>query len=579
MTEDTGAITALPVFAANTLQDIILTVNGRKIPLLGPGGEQRETDMLHSLDAADPPFLPGRQLPVLIGSGMGAALKRLVERLAVSLGTDFPLAVVDKETPITDITQLPEKFARYPNIAWIRDAAPREAIDSLTRWQNEHGNLPLFPIVLPIYLRLDRTYYATVRDMAEASSRFNFWEKAMYLKFRDVTPRLLLLTSKYFLMGEITSACKRLDIPNHLVAIPDGEVGHAEFVEQILQAVLEFKPDFAFTINHLGVDREGVLTELLEKLRLPMASWFVDNPELILAQYANLVTPWTAIFTWDADNIQTLRDTGFSHVCYLPLGVDLDRFAPRQPEELPPAGHPWHTDLCFVGNSMVHKVRQRMAALNLPPELANGYKETAAAYSSSDIRSIRVFLHTRRPDLLPAFSALDSAERQLGYEAMLTWEATLQYRLACVRATLPFSPLIVGDSGWKEILPPKGWHSHPEVTYYSDLPLLYPCVAVNFNCTSKQMKGAVNQRVFDVPAANAFLITDWREQIENLFDPGREVICYGSPEEAEELIRRYLASPAERKAVVTAARRRVVAEHGYDIRLTTLCAKMKEWYG
>ena len=46
------------------------------------------------------------------------------------------------------------------------------------------------------------------------------------------------------------------------------------------------------------------------------------------------------------------------------------------------------------------------------------------------------------------------------------------------------------------------------LNYYKDLPLLYNACKINFNATSLQMKEAVNQRVFDVPACGAFLLTD-----------------------------------------------------------------------
>ena len=197
----------------------------------------------------------------------------------------------------------------------------------------------------------------------------------------------------------------------------------------------------------------------------------------------------------------------------------------------------------------------------------------------SEERSIRAFLASSCPDLLPAFDSLSDPEMQLGYETMLFWEATRQYRLSCIRGILPHAPLIVGDDGWKTQLASSGtWHYHPEVNYYSDLPLLYPRAAVNFNCTSKQMKGAVNQRVFDVPATESFLLTDYREQVENLFEPGKEIICYHSPEEAGELARDYLARPKERLAVARAARRRILQEHTYEHRVGTLVARMRSLY-
>ncbi len=565
------------VIVDGALSDIRVSVGSRSLLMMGPGGAERERAILQGLPEPD----PARQLPVLLGSGAGPVLEQLTALLEQKAGSHFPLAVVDKEERILAVSGLRKRFEHYPNILWITDPDPDAALRRLTRWQRDQGGLPLVPVVHPCYLRLDRDYYHSVAEAVKASASFNFWEKARYPKFSGETPRLLLLTSKYFLMGEFLAACERLNVPHHLLQVPEEEQGQAEFVEQLLSAVLAFKPDFVFTINHLGVDREGVLVNLLESLRLPLASWFVDNPHLILARYARLVSPWTALFTWDVDNLSSLRAMGFEHVFYLPLGADTQRFQPPRPGEELPAGHPWRADVSFVGNSMVHKVRQRLEKLRLPRELLSTYKQVAAEFAVSDVRSVRDFLGGQYPALMACFDALETPERQLGYEAMLTWEATLQYRLDCVRATLPFQPLIVGDDGWESLLAasPRPWRRHGEVNYYTDLPRFYPGSSVNFNCTSKQMKGAVNQRVFDVPATGAFIITDWREQIESLFEPGKEVVCYHSPEEAEELIRRYLASPKERAAVSAAARRRVLAEHSYEHRVRSLSRSMREIFG
>lgn len=585
MPEKQGRDMAEGLFADGVLRDIAVRRNGRTLHMLGPAGQEREVRLLPEPDvfpgAPGLRPLPQDRLPVLIGSGVGAALEALAHRLKNACGPGFSLAVIDKEQDILAVNELRERYAEHTGIVWISEPDAERAIRALTRWQTERGGLPLLPLVNPFYLRLDREYYNAVHTSCEASRRADFWERARYAKFKEAGPRILLLTSKYFLIGEIRAACDRLGLPHFLLRVPEDEVGCDEFIESLLCAVLEFRPDFIFTINHLGIDREGVLTDLLEKLRLPLASWFVDNPHLILDFYSRLVSPWTAIFTWDADNLESLRDMGFEHVDYLPLGTDASRFLP--PAEKPdfpglPGG--WDRRVAFVGNSMLEKVARCRRRCVLPRELSRDFREIAAGFAEDDERSVREYLRARHPEKLRAFDSLPSAEARLDYATMLTWEATRQYRLSCIRGIMPFSPLIVGDKGWKRLLsgaPP--WHYHAELNYYADLPRLYPCAAINFNCTSKQMKGAVNQRVFDVPATESFLLTDYREQMEKLFEPGREIICYHSPEEAEALAREYLARPEKRRAVARAARRRILAEHDYEHRVLALAARMRKLYG
>ncbi len=547
------------------LADLCLQVEGKCWRVLGRGGPEAEERSVREFLAAPD------GLPVLLGAGLGHGLDLLLSEW------DGPVAVVDKETAIQKAAGLPERLGDvWERLLWVRADDPKAALADLTRWQMAHGGRPLHPLAHSVYARLDRGYYGGLREALAASKDFDFWARARYPKFKEWPPRVLLITSKYFLMGEIIAACERLGAPHRFLDLGAKEVGCAEFVEELLRAVVEFRPDFVFTVNHLGVDREGVLIDLLARLELPLASWFVDNPHLILYVYDRLNSPWTSIFTWDVDNIASLRAMGFEHVRYMPLATDTHRFRPGQP------GRPaWRSRVSFVGNSMVTKVEKRLEAAEPPASLAGAYEEIAAGFMESDERSVRAYLEHSHPEHLPAFQSMDSIERRLAFEALVTWEATRRYRLSCVVQTLPFAPLIVGDEAWKQLLPREGtdWRWHHELSYYDDLPGFYPCSDVNFNCTSKQMKGAVNQRVFDVPAAGAFLVTDHRAQIEDLFSVGSEVVCYNEPGEAGELVRHYLDRPEQRAKIVAAARERILAEHTYDIRLTRLFEEMRALYG
>lgn len=563
------------ILSQDQVVDITVNINGRELMILGPAGPERELAFVPEASA-----ISRRHLPVLLGSGLGHALEELLAKLKEAQGPSFRLAVVDREEDILATSGLKDKYAASPNMVWISAASPEAAMKELGKWQAQNGGGLFLPLAHPFYQRLDRDYYGKLRADLEASSKADFWGRADYAKFQG-PPRVLLLTSSYFLIGDLEAACRRMGLEHQLLRVPDGEMAAAGFVEQLLEAVLRFKPDFALTINHLGVDREGILQDLLARLRLPLASWFVDNPHLILYKYKSAISPWTAVFTWDADNLDSLRDAGFEHVEYLPLATDHMRFAPPSSSDHEKyAAFGWQSRVSFVGNSMLHKVRGRLKAADPPLSLRLNYECIADNFARNEERSVYGFMEKHHPDLLPDFHAMGSVERQLSFETLITWEATLRYRLNCIKAILSFKPLIAGDDGWLSLIPGEGkiWRRHGELSYYEELPHFYPFSEVNFNCTSKQMKGAVNQRVFDAPATDSFIITDWREQIERLFEPGKEVICYHSPEEAPELISRYLESPAERVKVSRAARKRILAEHLYEHRLESIIKTMRKIY-
>ncbi|BDQ35356.1 CgeB family protein [Pseudodesulfovibrio portus] len=557
-----GDYTAEPVIRDDSLADVRIRVNGKTWHLWGRAGLDREAAL-----AAE---VPPDTLPVLIGSGLGHCLEKLLQR-------GLPVAVVDRETPLLALTGAKESAQGRPTVLWVDDPDPKAAFDRIAQWAQTQGNQILHPVVMPLYPRLDRQYYGALNETVKAAGRTDFWSLARYPKFRSENPKILFFDSSYFLCDEIHAGLDRLGAAHRTIHLDDLETGSNEFIETLLKAVIDFRPDFALTVNHFGLDREGKLAGLLDDLGLPLASWFVDNPHLILFDYAHPGTGNTVLFTFDADNLDQLREKGFANVHHLPLATDPERFRTGSAA----AGNPeWACDVSFVGNSMTAPVARSLAGAGLPSRLLEEYEDVARAFGESGENRVDRFLARHRPDWQKAVAGLDERENRLACESLLTWEATRQYRLACVRQTLPFAPLIVGDPGWGELLPSDaGWRHLPPLDYYADLPRFYPLTKVNFNCTSRQMPGAVNQRVFDVPACGGFLITDYREQMESLFDPGTEAITYREPGEIPDLIDHFLGDSNQRDSVSRRARERILAEHTYAHRLTRLLDIMRRTFG
>ena len=92
------------------------------------------------------------------------------------------------------------------------------------------------------------------------------------------------------------------------------------------------------------------------------------------------------------------------------------------------------------------------------------------------------------------------------------------------------------------------------------------------------MKKGVNQRVFDVPACGAFLLTDYREALFELFEPEREAVCWREPKEAADMARYFLRHDSLRRRIAATARQKVLAEHTYAHRLETLVTQVRKDY-
>lgn len=78
---------------------------------------------------------------------------------------------------------------------------------------------------------------------------------------------------------------------------------------------------------------------------------------------------------------------------------------------------------------------------------------------------------------------------------------------------------------------------------------------------------ANNMRLFEATGCGALLITDYKDNLNNLFEIGKEVVAYRSPEECAALIKYYLAHPEEAKRIADAGQKRTLSMHTYDNRM------------
>ena len=85
-------------------------------------------------------------------------------------------------------------------------------------------------------------------------------------------------------------------------------------------------------------------------------------------------------------------------------------------------------------------------------------------------------------------------------------------------------------------------------------------------CTSL----ANNMRLYEATGVGTCLMTEERENLSEMFAPGREVITYRDEAECVERIRYLLGHPQERASVAEAGQRRTLREHTYPSRMEEL---------
>jgi spore maturation protein CgeB len=79
-------------------------------------------------------------------------------------------------------------------------------------------------------------------------------------------------------------------------------------------------------------------------------------------------------------------------------------------------------------------------------------------------------------------------------------------------------------------------------------------------------KYASNMRLFETTGVGTCLITDWKENIKELFEPDREVVTYKSTDECVEKIQWLLNHPLEREIIAKRGQERTLREHCFTKR-------------
>ena len=123
-----------------------------------------------------------------------------------------------------------------------------------------------------------------------------------------------------------------------------------------------------------------------------------------------------------------------------------------------------------------------------------------------------------------------------------------------------FAPLLRGEALWGE-----------------PLNALYNDSAIVLNVSSwEPRRSGMTQRIVEVPASGAFLLTDDAEEARRLYAAGDEIATFTSPEDLRAKCEHYLAHAEEREAIAARGYRRVLAFAGYDATASMLIGCLGE---
>ncbi len=372
---------------------------------------------------------------------------------------------------------------------------------------------------------------------------------------------VLLMQGTFFLEKELAAAA---DTGTATVrSFRYGEYESVTAYESELQKRIQTdRPGAVLSVNMLGIDGNGILSEYCRREGIPLIVWFVDDPRPILLNRRRHLPDDTIVFTWERTTIPWLRRQGFGNVRYLPLATDPEQFASAT-NSLPTVG-------CgFVGTAMAKSFLNDIAGKFMWKReyagLAAAVAMKIAHGTDGDVDSLLQEECLSASLSLPA----DGNHTATWLRSYILHTASMIKRKTLITGLLPSGIETFGDpEGWREVVGPS-LRTHGNIDYRSGIADCYRSIIVNVNSTSCQMPTALNQRVFDVPVSGAFILNDNQDDLHELFDK-KEYVAYVSIEDCREKVAYYREHEGARGAVTAAARKRILAEHTYAHRLRNL---------
>jgi spore maturation protein CgeB len=171
-----------------------------------------------------------------------------------------------------------------------------------------------------------------------------------------------------------------------------------------------------------------------------------------------------------------------------------------------------------------------------------------------------------------------TGDEQLRFSAALSLVGSrYAYRERLVRA-LADRPLRVWGGGWRGVQDPVvrrlvaggAVFGRDKLCVYAGSTL-----SLNPHHPMNDIVG-VNTRAFELAAAGACQVADFKEDLATLFKPGEEVLVYRDLGELQRLLDHYLSRPEEARAIGENARRRALAEHTLRHRVEEMLAVIRE---
>ena len=334
--------------------------------------------------------------------------------------------------------------------------------------------------------------------------------------------------------------------------------------DKIRTAIREFHVEYVITYDFIVTVAQACMEE-----SVPYVSWIYDAPQKELyTHYAQY--PCNYIFSFDKMQVRRLRDIGIKHVVCVPLAIHAEKVRMVADTIGGKLKGGYESDITFIGQ--LYKRENESAIWNRIDEKYREqlYQNIDACFMKWDEKS---HIHgLMSEECAQHLNQLDgnNVEKECPYASpQFYYEAAFLSRIVANRERVNVLNKLAENYDVTFYTKEEDTSQlsskvkiKPGVSY-DVLTHIYGRSRINLNITLHCIETGAPQRVLDVMAAGGFMLSNYQEELEEMFIPDEEIVLYHNEQELEEKVAYYLQHEEETEQIARRGQEKVLKEYDF----------------
>lgn len=375
--------------------------------------------------------------------------------------------------------------------------------------------------------------------------------------------KLLVYQWKAYLEYDLSELCKEQGITFDTFSWRFKDKNEdEEFEEWFEESIGKGIYDAVISINYWPL-----LSKVCESRGLKYIAWCYDNPLNVNKIEKTLGNAVNYVFLFDRMQYLNYKKAGFDTVYHLPLGVNRKRM--KKLSMTREEYEKFHAQVAFVGslydsyfNSILAPLDDYMkgyinALVNAQSQLYGGYFLDECITEDIIEKMNKRYLQVN-PDTTFRIN-----------KAALTFamasEITKRDRLILLNLCGKRYDTRIYSYQDSEVL--KNVTKCKPIDYLCEMPQVFASSEINLNPTLRIIQTGIPLRAFDIMGAGGFLLSNYQEELAELFENEKEMVMYDSMEDAISKINFYLQHEQLRMDIAKKGKEKTLREHSLQSRI------------